>query len=54
LHDATFAIADPNAGFPVAMFERAFGRPAAIHAVGGYTVLIYRTNLLRLLDRPAA
>ena len=54
MHDATFAIADPNAGFPVAMFERAFGRPAAIHAVGGYTVLIYRTNLLRLLDRPAA
>jgi hypothetical protein len=54
LHDATFVIADPGAGFPVAMFERAFGRPAATHAVGGYTVLIYRTNLLRLLHRPAA
>ena len=54
LHDATFVIADPGAGFPVDMFERAFGRPAATHAVGGYTVLIYRTNLLRLLHRPAA
>jgi hypothetical protein len=52
LHDATFVIADPAAGFPVAAFERAFGRPAAIHAVGGYTVLIYRTNLLPLLNRP--
>jgi hypothetical protein len=54
LHDATFVIADPGAGFPVAMFERAFGRPAATHAVGGYTVLIYRKNLLPLLHHPAA
>jgi hypothetical protein len=54
LHDATFVIADPGAGFPVAMFERAFGRPAQTHAVGGYTVLIYRKNLLSLLHRPAA
>jgi hypothetical protein len=54
MHDATFAIADPGAGFRVAMFERAFGRPAAIHSVGGYTVLIYRTNLLRLLNNPRA
>jgi hypothetical protein len=54
LHDATFVIADPGAGFPVAMFERAFGAPAATHGVGGYTVLIYRKNLLALLHRPAA
>jgi hypothetical protein len=54
LHDATFVIADPGAGFPVALFERAFGRPAATHTVGGYTVLIYRKNLLPLLARPAA
>jgi hypothetical protein len=54
LHDATFVIADPDAGFPVAMFERAFGKPMTTHAVGGYTVLIYRTNLLPLLHRPAA
>jgi hypothetical protein len=53
-HDATFVIADPDAGFPVALFEHAFGRPAEIHAAGGYTVLIYRTNLLALLHRPAA
>jgi len=49
LHDATFVIADPRAGFPAAIYERAFGRPAATHTVGLYTVLIYRTNLLRLL-----
>jgi hypothetical protein len=52
LHDATFAIADPGAGFRVEMFERAFGKPVAIHTVGGYTVLIYRTNLLKLLNHP--
>jgi hypothetical protein len=51
LHDATFVIADPGAGFPVAIFERAFGRPVTTHTVGGYTVLIYRTNLLLLLPR---
>jgi hypothetical protein len=34
------------------MFESAFGKPAAIRAVGGFIVLIYRTNLLRLLDHP--
>ena len=51
LHDATFVIADPRAGFPAAIYERAFGRPAATHTVGLYTVLIYRTNLLRLLTR---
>jgi hypothetical protein len=49
LHDATFVIADPGAGFPVAMFERAFGGPVATHTVGRYTVLIYQTNLLPLL-----
>jgi hypothetical protein len=54
LHDATFVIADPGAGFPVSLFERAFGRPAAAHPVGGYTVLIYKKNLLPLLHRPAA
>ncbi|HEX8007247.1 MAG TPA: hypothetical protein VF482_12540, partial [Trebonia sp.] len=50
LHDAMFVIADPRARFPVALFEHAFGMPAAIHPVGGYTVMIYRTNLLRLLN----
>jgi hypothetical protein len=54
LHDATFVIADPGAGFPVAVFEHAFGRPVWTHTVGGYTVMIYRTNLLRLLSQPGA
>jgi hypothetical protein len=51
LHDATFVIADPRAGFPAAIFERAFGRPVATHTVGRYTVLIYRTNLLQPVTR---
>jgi hypothetical protein len=54
LHDATFVIADPRAGFPVALFERAFGKPVRIHTVGRYIVLIYHRNLLPLLDHPAA
>lgn len=52
LHDATFVIADPRAGFGLPLFEHAFGKPTATHTVGRYTVLIYRKNLLPLLHHP--
>jgi hypothetical protein len=54
LHDATFAIADPDGGFPVAAFERAFGQPARIHRVGRWFILMYRKNLLHALGHPGA
>jgi hypothetical protein len=54
LHDATFAIADPALGFPVAAFERAFGKPWRIHRVQGWIIVIYHKNLLALLEHPGA
>jgi hypothetical protein len=54
LHDATFVIADPSKGFPVAAFERAFGPPTRIHHVRNWIILIYRKNLLPLLGHPGA
>ena len=59
-HDATFAIADSRLAYRAAVFERYFGRPAAIYRVAGWQVLIYRTNLLLQIEplggwpRPAA
>jgi hypothetical protein len=54
LHDATFVIADPAEKFPVAAFERAFGKPARIRHVRSWIILIYRQNLLALLGQPGA
>jgi hypothetical protein len=54
LHDATFVIADPGEGFPVAAFERAFGKPSRIHHVQSWIILVYQKNLLALLGRPGA
>jgi hypothetical protein len=54
LHDATFVIADPSGGFPVAAFERAFGKPSRIHRVQRWIILIYPKNLLALLGHPGA
>jgi len=53
-HDATFVIADPDGGYPVAAFERAFGKPSQIHHVQRWIILIYPKNLLALLGRPGA
>jgi hypothetical protein len=58
-HDATFAIAGPPHAWPTENLtatdlERRFGRPAAIRAVAGREILIYRTNLLQRVGRPPA
>ncbi|HXC80822.1 MAG TPA: hypothetical protein VNV62_03150 [Trebonia sp.] len=50
LHDATFVVVnlyDKNT--PPAAYERSFGHPAATYHVSFYLVMVYRTNLLRLL-----
>jgi hypothetical protein len=50
LHDATFVIVNLyDTTRPPARYERSFGRPAATYKVGFYVILVYRTNLLRLL-----
>ena len=54
-HDATFVITDAHVNSETltsAVAERYFGRPAAIYLVAGYTILIYRTNLLERLAAP--
>jgi hypothetical protein len=49
-HDATFVVADRTGRYTVATFEKAFGKPAAIHPVGNlWLVMDYKTNLLRTL-----
>lgn len=58
LHDATFVVADSEAGISATgfeqAFERAFGEPAAARRLGPWIILIYRTNLLRLLGHPGS
>lgn len=51
LHNATFVVADPKWNYPRAVFERDFGKPAAVYHVQGWTVLVYRTNLLKLIGK---
>jgi hypothetical protein len=46
---ANFVVANPEQKLPAAMVERYFGKPAAIYQVQGWTVLVYRMNLLGLL-----
>jgi hypothetical protein len=55
-YDARFVVADPSQmyppgilKYPPAVFERLFGKPATTYRVDGWTILVYRTNLLRLL-----
>jgi hypothetical protein len=43
-HDARFVVAQAHGLYPVAPYERFFGKPAAT-----YVILIYRENLLRAL-----
>jgi hypothetical protein len=50
LHDATFVVVDLYDKTPAA-YERSFGQPAATYHVAFYLVMVYRTNLLRLLPR---
>jgi hypothetical protein len=54
LHDATFVVADPHEKHPAAPYERVFGKPVQIQRIDGWIILIYRTNLLRLLHHPGA
>ena len=50
LHDATFVVVDlDDKTAQPARYERSFGKPAMTHHVGFYLVMVYRTNLLRLL-----
>jgi hypothetical protein len=48
-HRATFVIANDSDGISAADAEHSFGRPAATYHVAGCQILVYRTNLLRLL-----
>jgi hypothetical protein len=54
---ANFVIANmsgpiTNTNVPASVFERYFGRPAAVHYVANRLILIYRKNLLRLVGPP--
>jgi hypothetical protein len=50
LHDATFVVVDLyDKSDTAAAYERSFGKPAATHHVAFYLIMVYRTNLLRLL-----
>lgn len=50
LHDATFVVAYRTGRYTVATFEKAFGKPTAIHLVGNrWLVMDYKTNLLGTL-----
>lgn len=49
--DATFAVADVSGPYRATAFEQFFGRPAAVHRVGGWIVLVYRHDLLGHLRR---
>jgi hypothetical protein len=52
LHDATFVVVDLyDKKLPPATYERFFGKPAATYRVSFYLVMVYRTNLLRLLTQ---
>jgi hypothetical protein len=50
LHDATFAVANPGQNLPASVFLRYFGQPAATYQVDGWTVMVYRENLLTVLS----
>jgi hypothetical protein len=52
-HDARFVVARAHGPYPVASYERFLGKPAATYRVGGYVVLVYRENLLRMLQHLA-
>jgi hypothetical protein len=50
LHDATFVVVDTyDKNDSAAAYEQSFGKPAATYHVAFYLVMVYRTNLLRLL-----
>lgn len=49
-HYATFVVASARLAYRPVVFERQFGRPAAAYPVAGWTVLIYRANLLRQIE----
>jgi hypothetical protein len=49
--DARFVVAEPAEKNPPAAFERFFGKPAATYRLDGWIILVYRTNLLRLLTK---
>ena len=47
---ADFVVANPEQKLPPALIEHYFGKPAGIYPLpGGWTVLVYRKNLFRLL-----
>ncbi len=54
LHDANFVVADGPSALPGMQLsaELTFGRPRRIYHVGGYTILIWVTNLLAKLASP--
>ena len=54
-HYANFVVADGPGAWP-GMQQSAqltFGRPARSYQVDGYTILVWNTNVLAKLDRPA-
>jgi hypothetical protein len=46
---ADFVVANPGQLLPPALVEHRFGKPAALYQVQGWTILVYRKNLFRLL-----
>jgi len=46
---ANFIVANPGQKLPPALVEHHFGKPTAIYQVQGWTILVYRKNLFRLL-----
>jgi hypothetical protein len=46
---ADFVVANPGQKLPPALVERYFGKPARIYQLPGWTILVYRRNLFRLL-----
>jgi hypothetical protein len=54
---ANFVVAHPggattNTNIPAHVFEKFFGKPAAIHVVAGNLILIYHRNLLKMVSPP--
>jgi hypothetical protein len=54
LHDANFVVADGPAGLPFAQSAalRTFGPPQRTYSYRGYLIMVWDTNLLRLLGHP--
>jgi hypothetical protein len=53
-HYANFVVAGGPAGLPGMQLsaERTFGRPARVYQAGGYTIMVWDTNLLARLSGP--